>query len=512
MNTMRDDVMERLARRNPVDEANLAGAGADPAARATRERILAEPVGSRALVRRPTTRRVAGLAGTAALGALGAALFTHLPGGGSSSERSAALPPGAWGIASTVRVTPFPGGMGLDEATARAAHIITARAAAMGWKDVSADVAGPGEVRVVVPWAELPWTAGALTYSANLAVYDLATSVVGDSRNASLALSALRNGVPDDRWYLFTRGRSGLSIFTGPVTRADLSRIPRGWTAVRAARGRHVFMVDRFSLPGVGASAGLDPRRWVVMSDPPAIGPDGIRSVTADGGRARVTVDDVAVSRPLLVSRGSVFALGSGDLSAGALTLRPRSSSAPAPFRRLAGGGLGASMSVTASRAVGTTPARRGVRVTRPVFARDPGAMWAVVYDDGTPPFGTPRPGTFLRVFATRTPGGVWQIVEALTTTGHRQAWLRAPGHTRRAYDCALQPDARIIIGCDRTGAEAWGRVAPAVASVEVRYRNGAVRSGIVENGWFLVITARGRGGVIVARDAAGRDLGRTPR
>lgn len=503
-----DDIIERLARRNPVDEAALADSAADSAARVTLERIAAEPFDAPPPARRPV-RRVTGLAGAAALGALGVALFTHLP-GGTDADAPAALPAGAWGMESTVRVTPVAGGVGLDEATARAARIIAARARAMGWKDVAVDKVAPGELRVTVPWAEFPWIAGGLTWSADLAVYDLATAVVGDSRRPAAAIAALRKGAPGGMWYGFTPPYS--SLFFGTASAADIAKAPGWLRPVRAARGRRAFLVSRDTFADTtGRRSPAQP--WVVVADPPAVAADAIGDVAVEGDTLRVTLTGhPSLARPILVSRESPYSIGSAVVRGGTLVVTPWMGSASVRAGSVAGGGLSASMAVTSTRSVGTPPARRGVRVARPAFARDRDAVAIVSSGGGVPPFGTLRPDTFLRVLTTRTPAGVWQIVEGLTTTGHRRVWLKTPGHTGTAFDCVLQPTARIVIGCGRTMTEAWGRVAPGVASVEVRYPDGVIRTGVVENGWFLVVGTRGEKAVIVARDSAGQEVGRTAR
>jgi hypothetical protein len=503
-----DDVLALLAARDPLAGADLSATARDARAQADLRAILA---GTPA---RPPARRAArwarpalGAAGFAAAGGLVGVLLLAGPDGG-DREAARAIPPGGWGLEATVAVRPDPGGLTPERATARAAEIVRARAAARGMEGVVAEPAGGGTLRVVVPWAIQAWEVEVLAAPADAAVYDLRRSRVADSRDPARALAALRApaGGAGGAWYGFSAGRRPVPV-TGPWTRPGGGDRSVNW--VRARAGLRAVLVPR-SVLGLPTRANVAyPPSWVVLRDPPLVGPDDVRDVRPTGrADLRLSVDGgpPAGAGPLLMTAsGGGLPLGTPAVPAGATAVRARSSdlvNGRVAVRWLAGGGLAAALSVESTGVLGTPPPRRGDRV------RPPAAVRRVLGGPGTSAFprvGATRPATTLRVVHD----GGFAVWEALTVRGQTvvAAGPSATGGYGITTNCTLGATARTLAVCMRGDGRVWGRVAPAVAAVRVRAGDGTASEATVRNGWFLARVAREDGARIVAVDTAGRRI-----
>lgn len=505
------DALDLLTRRNPVDEAALPAR--DARAAEDLARIMQEPAPLARPRRRSTSpgmRLTLGAAGVAGIAALMGGLFLLRP---ETEPRgtTGALARGEWALEAMVRVEPSPGGLGLEEATRRAAEIVRARAVALRRQGVAAEPTAPGLVRVRVPWGTVPADAERYTFSTDITLVDLRTQLVADTLRSPASVvrwldGTARPGPPGQDWVALTRRGE---VVSGP--RPAPERFFGGVRWLRPPAGVHLVYVPRVAL-------GLPPARpneratsfYGVIVDPPLVTADDVLATGRDGSRLRLTLRD-----PVRVTGRDTYLRVHGVLVGRVLPT-------PGPSREIvvaragrdqigpgaeavstAGGGLDAALTVESTRVLGTPPPRTGspsaiVPELRRRFARSPIFVLPRV---------TPRWSTALDVLSTRTGAGHWRITEVLTNDPSKPLGFLSGPHGGQTWACVLGPIASIINPCERTAAHVIGRASPKVASIEVRYRSGAVRTAVVQNGWFLLLAGRGDGAIIVALDEDGKVL-----
>lgn len=497
------DALDLLARRNPVDEASLPAR--DARAVGDLSRIMGEPVQSRSAVRRPAgrTRRLAfGVAGVTGIAALMGGLFLFAPARDPRPGGPAALNGASWGMEATVRVTPRAGGPALGAATRRAAAMLQARARAAGPAGAHAEVTGQGTVRLTVPWATLPIHVNRLIEQPSLTVYDLNAERLGDSRGAASAIRALRGPASAQRgdgWYAFTLPELGL---LGKYARREPGVPNVTW--VQPAVGRVAITAEGL-LATRGRRAGFP---FIVLRDDPVAQLADVITVTEREGRLVIRLDADSRLRgdQVVVFGDQVIGVVAGRREgAPSHEVRMVGAAEATGFARvLAGGGVDADLAVSRLRPVGDASVRRGDSDAEvPPLVR----RWLTDFA-GT----RALPATLIRVLTTGTGRDALSIWEVLTADGGNASLSVGPGEGGGTSNCALDGTASTIRRCVWGSASAYGRVAPSVARVETRFRDGGAKPAIVQNGWFLARSRAEKGATIVALDKDGKVLREIPR
>lgn len=508
------DVLDQLARRNPVGEAAMPAR--DERGVSDLSRIMAVPVPAGRAPRRRAGRplRLAlGVAGIAGIAVLIGGLFLVTPRGPRPAAPPA--PPGppqapipARDLVATIRVEPHPAGPSLEQATRRAADILNARAAALAITGAKATVAGPGRIRFLVPDAGSPNSIRSLLEMRPWAVHDLGRTLLGDSRDRRAAIRALEGdptaprGEPytftNDSWYV-TNGAAGGQGFPART--------------VRPQAGRIAVPADPLGLPGPNLD--LPGFSFVVLRDEPVAHAADVESAEVSGGLLTVrlrTPTDVR-GRLILVVNQWIFASASPGRGRSRTLVLPLAPDDRAEFKRvLTGGGLDAELILEETRPAGRPRVRTGqhpvvtprmrVRLLEGIPLR---------FDDGTTP--VPVPATLLRVIGgTDRFGQRWNVWEVLTTQGDALVMQETDGTISYDLDCVISWAARIIRSCGGgSDPVASGVVAPEVAKVVVRRADGTVTPAILRNGWFFTGTPTAKGSKIVALDEDGNVLAQIP-
>ncbi|MFN8121520.1 MAG: hypothetical protein U0237_03730 [Thermoleophilia bacterium] len=460
-------------------------------------------------------RFAAGAVGVAGIAALMGGLFLFRPGADPRVEPGG-LAPGEWALEATVRVQPAPDGLGLQESTRRAGEIIRARAEALNRPGVTADPIAPGVLRVVIPWGTTAGDFNLYTQMPDITLVDLDDRLVADTVRDPRGVvrwleGAERAGSPGAEWVAVSA--SGV-VLGGPYP----ARQPRyrGARWLRPPAGVHLVRIPREAAGyrDTGTAADFRPA-YAVVVDPPIVEADdviiarrqgqrlvlGLRDPIAVTGRHTYAIAYGAViGRVLPAARGEVVRV----VRAGPNEIPPGSAAVS-----LVGGGLRADLTVESTRLLGSAPRRTGTPSVVVPELRRRYARSEAFTSDGRP---VPRWSTALDVLTARTPQGTWRLTEVLTDQDDVPIGFLTGPHGGQTWSCVLGPTASIVRACDRSGAHVIGRAAPGVTSVEVRYRSGAVRTAVVQNGWFLLLAGRGDGAVIVALDEDGKVLRAIPR
>lgn len=512
------DVLDLLTRRNPVDEAALPVR--DERATTDLARIMAGPASSAGPPRRRTGRtlRLAmGAAGIASVAVLMGGLFVFAPRGPRSAAPTtpsgpvqASLP--ARDLVATIRVEPHADGPSLEETTRRAAEILNARAAAYGIIGAKATVAGPGEVRFLVPYAGAPANIRLLLQVPRWTIYDLGRSLLGDSRDRAAALRALEGDPSAPRsgeTYAFTKDDWYVSPDSGEGR-------PIPIRTVRPQAGRIAIPVEGFGIPRAPDGAWMA-QAFMVLGAPPVARSGEIRSAQVAGRAVVVQLRRSAVARGhLIVVLNDWIVASAPPEPTGSRTLRLRFT--PGVQERemkrvLTGGGIDANLVLERVSPVGSPRVRIG---DRPVVT--PRRVQVTLIDhpipdlpDGTQP--VPLPSTLLRVIGgTDRQGRSWDVWEVLTAQGDSLVMQNSREDATFGVDCVISWSARIIRRCTDSPSAVSGVVAPTVSKVVVRRADGAVTSAILRNGWFFAGVPAAKGTTILALDKDGKVLREIPR